>query len=1060
MSSRHRIPDRPGFLSSKQDIQAETKVGGLFDCIDTPSTNVDAVPVEITRHEKEGGLVTKIIRLKDGRPHSDGSQCRIARGVSSRVRLPDWRDFAPMIEQTPGNVAYSLGRMRADRADKCQLFTQRAVTETIIAQRADVTTRTKDMIEYEPGKAAFVLLDFDTKGMTGAARARLEELGGFLGALEMLLPGIKTAGYIRRASTSANLYFMDSFNPCPQAIGEHIYVLVRDGSDAKRFLDTLHDRAWLHGLGWIWLSISGAALERSITDRSVFGGERLNFEAAPDFTDRRLLQGERPAAVHDGEPLDTRWACPDLSADEVAEVKRFKDDAKAALGAERKQAERAFVEKKCVELVKRGVSPAKAERVAAQYLGGDLLPDVVLEFDDPNIGTVTVAEILEDPDRFIGETLPDPVEGRDYGFNCAILMRGGNAIWSWAHGGDVIYHLKHDFNTVKAAIEGAEENEARNVLVKLITRAVLDDGDKDKLTALAAKRDGVSKPAVKNIVKEAEAAEAKAKREEAQTRARAASSKPTITLIPGHQNEILGEIDAALVDDERIAIYRREYLVRPIQTELPASNGRKTFVAALKRYKAHDLCVAINTAANFLKPNMEEELKTADAPLHLAEKLLACADKSRLPVIAGLVSCPTLRPDGSVLSAPGFDAATAMYHFVDDEIDLSSLKDQPTRDDALEAALLLEGLLEEFPFVEAVDKAVALNAMITTATRAMFLNVPAHGFTAPEAGTGKSFLSDIISLIIGGKDCPVIGVCSEEEEIKQLSAALMCAYPIISLDNVNRPLGGGLLCQAVTQPIIALRPYGQNKETETIVNRSTIIANGNNLAIRDDMTRRVLISRLDAKVERPELRKFKQSPREMILANRGRYVAACLTIVRAYILAGCPGKLSPLASFERWSDTVRSALVWLGRPDVADTLNAAREIDPELVKLTAFMAALRNCYGVGREYGVLLRRVCDDARLNRGSEDCDEAWKQLSEAVSDITRRGVDGYDSTRLGLWLRSRKGKIIGGYRLFNESDGHSNVACWGVEGIDAYGNATGEDTPGVFQQSKTAEKNTKSE
>ena len=84
-----------------------------------------------------------------------------------------------------------------------------------------------------------------------------------------------------------------------------------------------------------------------------------------------------------------------------------------------------------------------------------------------------------------------------------------------------------------------------------------------------------------------------------------------------------------------------------------------------------------------------------------------------------------------------------------------------------------------------------------------------------------------------------------------------------------------------------------------------------------------------------------------ILANRGRYVAACLTIVRAYALAGRPGKLAPLLSFEAWSDNVRSALVWLGRPDVAETLNVARESDPDLGRMKAFMAALRAYYGVG-----------------------------------------------------------------------------------------------------------------
>ncbi len=713
------------------------------------------------------------------------------------------------------------------------------------------------------------------------------------------------------------------------------------------------------------------------------------------------------------------------------------------------EAERVFVIKKVKELVERGVPAAKAERVAQQFLGGNLLPDFALEFDDPSIGTVTVAEILQDPERFIGQTLPDPVESRDYGFNCAIVMSRGDAIWSWAHGGDVIYHLKHDFGTIKAAIEAAEENEAQHVIAKLIGKAVISEGDLDQLIVLAAEHDKIGKIVVKNMVKAAKAEDARAKREKAQEKARAESQKPIIALLPGALPATLAEITAALLNAERVPIYRRgDYdLVRPTEVELPASDGRKTTVASLKTYRPHDLVVAISAAADVVRPGKDGELQTVDPPLHIAEKLLACADQLRLPSIAGVVSCPTLRPDGSVLSAPGFDAATGMYHFVDADIDLSSLKEQPSRDDALTALATLEELLEEFPFVEEVDRTVQISATITAATRPMYSCVPAHGCTAPDAGTGKSFLADLISLIIIGKMCPVIGVCSEEEEVKELTAALMSGFPLISLDNVARPLSGGLLCQAATQPIIALRVYGQNKKMTTIVNRATILANGNNLAVRDDMTRRVLISRLDAKVERPELREFKKDPAAMILADRGKYVAACLTIVRAYVLAGRPDKLPPLASFETWSDNVRSALVWLGRPDVVDTLNAAREADPELIKLSAFMAALGDYYGVGQAYAVPLRQLCEDARFPKGDESCRDAAKQLTEAVSEISGRGKELADSKLLGNWLRRRKDKILDGQRLFSKIDEHSKVARWGVERIDARGNETGETEPGVY-------------
>ena len=51
-----------------------------------------------------------------------------------------------------------------------------------------------------------------------------------------------------------------------------------------------------------------------------------------------------------------------------------------------------------------------------------LFPDVELEFD--HLGIVTVGAVLADPDRYVGETLADPLEGIDYGRCKAMVMRG------------------------------------------------------------------------------------------------------------------------------------------------------------------------------------------------------------------------------------------------------------------------------------------------------------------------------------------------------------------------------------------------------------------------------------------------------------------------------------------------------------------------------------------------------------------------------------------------------------------------------------------------------------
>ena len=76
-----------------------------------------------------------------------------------------------------------------------------------------------------------------------------------------------------------------------------------------------------------------------------------------------------------------------------------------------------------------------------------------------------------------------------------------------------------------------------------------------------------------------------------------------------------------------------------------------------------------------------------------------------------------------------------------------------------------------------------------------------------------------------------------------------------------------------------------------------------------------------------------------MLADRGSYIAAALTIVRAYLAADCPGLLPPVASFRDWSHLVRSPLVWLGRADPVDTMEAARADDPTRSNLRAIVSA-------------------------------------------------------------------------------------------------------------------------
>ncbi len=97
--------------------------------------------------------------------------------------------------------------------------------------------------------------------------------------------------------------------------------------------------------------------------------------------------------------------------------------------------------------------------------------------------------------------------------------------------------------------------------------------------------------------------------------------------------------------------------------------------------------------------------------------------------------------------------------------------------------------------------------------------------------------------------------------------------------------------------------------------RTAVFATGNNVAFKGDMVRRGLVCNLETLMERPELREFRFDVLEQAANNRGAYVAAILTIVRAYLAAGAPRVCGPIGSYRAWSTMVRSPLIWVGEPD-------------------------------------------------------------------------------------------------------------------------------------------------
>lgn len=412
--------------------------------------------IEIVVFRKSGGPLTKRVwQSRSGKVNADGSDCRMSEGWAWRTQVDGVAHLAELIEELDTDEALALGRLRAGLPTKVRVVLRKQIDE---AGPPDVIARTTDYLTFVPSLPAFMLLDHDRKNMPPEIATKLKRAGTFWRALTQAVPALTGAAYVSRQSTSASLYHRDTDKWVSRSSGEHDYIVVRDGTDIERALKTLHDRLWLAGYGYFVIGAAGQLLDRSIIDNSVFGPERLVFEGPP-IVEPPLAQDhdERRPRAHDGVIIDTMTAIPALTAEELARLNTLKVEAAVPLRPLAAAQRRVWVDKFAQ---RRGLSTEEAERVAAQATSHLLEAQFELTFDDPDLGNRAIAEVLADPDKFIGETLADPLEGTAYGRGKAKVMRRRNGhliIHSFAHGG-VKYQLAGQGVTLDDFFSYAEQH--------------------------------------------------------------------------------------------------------------------------------------------------------------------------------------------------------------------------------------------------------------------------------------------------------------------------------------------------------------------------------------------------------------------------------------------------------------------------------------------------------------------------------------------------------------------------------------------------------------------------
>jgi putative DNA primase/helicase len=466
-------------------------------------------------------------------------------------------------------------------------------------------------------------------------------------------------------------------------------------------------------------------------------------------------------------------------------------------------------------------------------------------------------------------------------------------------------------------------------------------------------------------------------------------------------------------------------LVRPLSENVPAIGGGTTKSAQFDVFTADSFMLVVASSATFQRQDGRrrgQRWVEVDPPPSRVHGVLAHKEWP-FPRIAGVITTPTLRRDGSLLNATGYDPATELYLI--SSVALPPIPDKPTKVEALVALALIKDLFGEFLFKSRLDQSVAVAALLTALLRGALPTAPIILVKASTPGVGKSYLVNVISAVVTGRACPAVSAGSSREETeKRIGAILLGGSQIVSLDNLTRDLDDDILCQATEQRTVGIRILGRSEKADC-ENRTMFFATGNNVGFAGDMVRRGLTCEMETVEERPELRSFRHNAFERAGANRADYIATAFTIIRAHVAATAPQTSAPVGSYEDWSARVRDPLVWLGEPNPVDSMEGSRAEDPVLDSISELFGLWPQWLGLDIAFTtaeIIKKAVAPGA----------DRLREL--LIREAESRKPGEISPERVGRWLKRIGGRAVRGCRLERKKDTSTRTTTYKLVSLPA--------------------------
>ena len=373
-------------------------------------------------YSKDNGILTKEMRLKNGAPFKDSTQCWMEKGTVETKEVLTLQDFHENLKNLKQNQAIGLGIAEGADEKSLRIVTKKNEGEGTIS-------RSKDHIKFTD-QPTIMLLDYDPE--KGKPALSMDEVRD---QLIGIMPEFADCQMLALGSTSAGVYRDGETPPDSLNGGIHFYVVVDDGTKIPETGKFIAARSWLKGYGRYAVSTSGALLARTLFDEAIYSPERLIFEAPP-VLGVGLKQLPRVSKYWPGGVLKTSDV-RGLSVTEEAKVEELKAVVRAATKPEADIINAAHSKSEVSRMVKSGMSKAAAKEQMAKANRGVYTGSHPVQFAGM-AEPVTVTDIMRRPNTYHEWPCADLDESLD--LNAAFRAmcfnnEKGVIVHSFAHGG-------------------------------------------------------------------------------------------------------------------------------------------------------------------------------------------------------------------------------------------------------------------------------------------------------------------------------------------------------------------------------------------------------------------------------------------------------------------------------------------------------------------------------------------------------------------------------------------------------------------------------------------------